>query len=143
MQKISDDLADLGITCRLEALDAETLQQRIADGDFDLVRVDWTADAPTLDSVLFPLFFSGCIGSTNYARYQNAHVDQQLAQARAELDEGTRVSLLQGADSIIGSECPVVPLMYHARSYAASERVTHLVIDTQGCLDLVSAELAE
>lgn len=143
MQKISDDLADLGITCRLEALDAETLRQRIEDGDFDLVRVDWTADAPTLDSVLFPLFFSGCIGSTNYARYQNAHVDQQLAQARTELDEGTRVSLLQGADSIIGSECPVVPLMYHARSYAASERVTHLAIDTQGRLDLASAELAE
>lgn len=143
MKAIADNLSDLGVDCKLEPLEADALRDRIAQGDFDLARVDWTADAPVMDNVLFPLFFSSNAGGTNVSRFQNAAVDEQLALARTELDETTRLATLQDVDSMVGEECPVIPLLYHASVYVASKRVEHLTVGPQGRLNVATSELAD
>ncbi len=143
MDALADNFASLGVTCELEALEVDEFRRRLASGDFDLARVDWTADAPTLDAVLFPLFFSANRETTNASRFYNEQVDEQLAQARAERTAAARRSLYQDVDSAVGEECPVIPLMYHARVYAASDRVEHLTVDPQGRLGVATAQLGE
>lgn len=143
MDAIVSNLDDVGIACELEGVGLDELYERLAQGDFEVARLDWTADAPIMDAVLFPLFFSGNIDATNYARYQDEQVDQELAQARAEADEDARLTLYQDIDDTVGHDCPVIPLMYPAQSFAAAERVEELTIDPQGRIDLASASLVE
>lgn len=143
MKAIIKNLSDVGISCRSEALESSEFTERLAAGDFDLARVDWTADAPSMDTMLFPLFFSGNSGDTNLSRFESEQVDEWLVRARLELDEDARRTLLQDADDAVALACPVIPLMYHARTYAASRRVQYLAVGPQGRIDLATAELAE
>ena len=76
-----------------------------------------------MDGVLFPLFFSGNVSSTNVSGYHDERVDELLAEARAELDGTRRIALLQEADAAIGRDCPVIPLMFQGTPYVGSERI--------------------
>ena len=143
MEAIAENLEDVGISCELEKVDLDTLRERVAARDFDLVRVDWTTDAPTLDGVLFPLFFSASDTSTNVSGYRSDAVDEELARARAESSTATRVAILQGVDDVVGRDCPVIPLMFQATAYVGSERIEALAVDPQGRLSLATARLGE
>lgn len=140
---IVGNFEDVGVDCIAEGVGLETFYDRLRRGDFELARVDWAADAPIMDNVLFPLFFSGNIGSSNYARYRSEQVDRALAQARAEGSEDARAALYQDADDTVALDCPVIPLLYHAQSYVASERIEELAVDPQGRIDLAGAVLCE
>ncbi len=143
MEAIAENLEDVGIVCELEGVELEELYERVSQGDYEIARIDWTADTPVMDAVLFPLFFSGNIGATNYACYQDEQIDQTLALARTEAVAASRTELYQDVDDTVGQDCPVIPLLYHAQSFAASDRVDGLTIDPQGRIDLASAVLSE
>ncbi len=143
IEAVVENLAKVGVICEPEDVDIETLRERVAARDFDLVRMDWATDAPVMDGVLFPLFFSGNVSSTNVSGYHDERVDELLAEARAELDGTRRIALLQEADAAIGRDCPVIPLMFQGTSYVISERIEELPIAPQGRIDLARAQLAE
>lgn len=143
IEAVVENLAKVGVICEPEDVDIETLRERVAARDFDLVRMDWATDAPVMDGVLFPLFFSGNVSSTNVSGYHDERVDELLAEARAELDGTRRIALLQEADAAIGRDCPVIPLMFQGTSYVGSERIEELPIAPQGRIDLARAQLAE
>ena len=56
IEAVVENLAKVGVICEPEDVDIETLRERVAARDFDLVRMDWATDAPVMDGVLFPLF---------------------------------------------------------------------------------------
>ena len=143
IEAIVENLAAVGVVCEAEGVELEELRRRVAARDFDLVRMDWATDAPVMDGVLFPLFFSGNDASTNVSGYRDDSVDEQLAEARTVASETTRISLLQDVDSTVGRDCPVIPLMFQATPYVGSERVEELSIDPQGRVGLATAQLGD
>ena len=143
IEAVVENLAKVGVTCEPEDVDIETLRERVAARDFDLVRMDWATDAPVMDGVLFPLFFSGNASSTNVSGYHDERVDELLATARATLEDANRIALLQEADAVIGRDCPVIPLLFQGAPYVGSERIEELSIAPQGRIDLARAQLGE
>lgn len=143
MEAISADLEAVGIACALDAVGFDEAVERYRAGDFQLGRFDWTADAPCLDAVLYPLFHSSRVGSHNLSRYANATVDGLLDKARSTVDEAERLALLRQVDELVGRDCPVIPYAYPARAHVASERVAQLPVTPEGILQLAVAELAE
>ena len=143
IEAVIENLAAVGVAVEPEDVDIDTMRERVAAGDFDLVRMDWASDAPVMDGMLFPLFFSANDTSTNVSGYRDDGVDELLAQARATGDEGARLALLQEADALIGRDCPVIPLLFQATPYVGSDRVEELLIEPQGRLSLATAQLGE
>ena len=142
-EAIVDDLAKIGVTVETDPIERETLVERYAEGDFTLGLMTWTADYPTLDNVLYPLFHSDSLGGYNRSGYSSEDVDTAIDEARAVVDDAARTAALQEVDVLVGKSLPVIPLMYNTHQIAASDRVDFLYCDPMGRLDLVSAEVEE
>ena len=140
---IVEDLAKAGVTVEADPIEREVLTERYAEGDFTLGLMTWTADYPTLDNVLYPLFHSDSLGGYNRSGYSNEDVDAAIDDARSMVDDADRLTALQGVDALIGEDLPVIPLTFDTHQIAASERIDYLYCDPMGRLDLVSAEVGE
>lgn len=143
IEAVVENLADVGITCELQDVDLDTLHKIVEERDFDLVRLDWATDAPCMDGVLFPLFFSASAPSANASGYRNEDVDERLARARTEESEEARLSLYEDVDTAVGRDCPVIPLMFQATPYVGSDRIEELAVYPQGRIGLATALLGE
>lgn len=135
--------AALGLEVELEELDFDELHEHLAQGAFQLARVDVIADAPVMDSVLFPLFSSSCVGGTNYSGFSSAEVDALFEQARATVNVADRMAMLQEADDMVARELPVIPLTYAQRAVVGSDRIEHLVVDPGGAAQVEDGALVE
>ena len=139
---LAADFKAVGVSVKTEAVDWQDLVRRYRTGDFSCGRMSWTPDAPSLDGVLYPLFRSGIASAGNYARYANGETDALLDAAREATDPAARRSLLSRVAAQVGKDCPVIPLTFAVQTYATSERVARLAIDSQGDPYLAGASLA-
>ena len=133
----------LGFEVELEELDFDELHEHLTQGAFQLARIDVIADTPVMDSVLFPLFSTSCMGSTNYSGFSNAEVDALLEQARATVNVADRMTMLQEADDMVARELPVIPLVYAQRAVVGSDRIERLLVDPQGIARIEDGSLVE
>lgn len=140
---IVEDLGKVGVTLEAEALGWDALVERYAAGEFDLGLMSWTAEYPTLDNVLYPLFHSNCLGGSNRSGYSSEEVDTAIDEARALVDDEERTAKLQEVDTLVGETLPVIPLMYYTHVLAGSDRIEYLYCDPEGTCDLTTAVLAE
>lgn len=141
MEAIARDLEAVGVTCALEPVEFEDLHARLADGNFQLARVDWTMDVMSMDNVLFPLFHSSCVGGSNYSRFADEQVDELIDEARSEQRAAERTSLLQQAEDIVARDCPVIPYLFGARAHVGTRAIECLPFDSFGYAHLDEAEL--
>lgn len=108
---LHSDLAAVGIPAELQALDWGTFLDRVGRDPPDLFQNGWVADYNDPDNFLYYLFHSRQFGSAgNETRYANAEVDELLAQARATLDQETRLRLYRQAERLIVADCPWIIL---------------------------------
>jgi ABC-type transport system substrate-binding protein len=106
---------------RTKVVQRESAASRAAarKGETDMILKDWYADYPDAENFLFPLLYSGNKGSGgNVSFYANARFDSTVMAARRELDEGKRVALLRGADSIAFADAPMMFLYFYNELYA-------------------------
>lgn len=143
LEFIAKACQSLGFEFELEELDFDELHGRLAQGAFQLARLDAIADAPVMDSVIFPLFSSSCVGSTNYSGYANPEVDTLLEQARGTINVADRTAMLQEADDLVARELPVIPLTYAQRVVAGSDRIERLVVDPHGIAQVEGGALVD
>lgn len=139
MERLEADIEKLGITVELETASWTELEDRLAAGDFDAARSGWTPDAPTLDSVLYPLFFTG--SAHNASGFSDSDVDRDITQARATRDGVDRLARLKAVNRSVGDEVPVIPLMFGTLGLEGSDRLQSLYVDPQGRAHLAEAEL--
>lgn len=143
MEAIASDLEAVGITCDLDPVPYDALRNRLATGNFQLGRFDWTPGFMSMDNVLYPLFDSASIGSRNYARYSDEQVDALIFEARGQVGEEVRIELLQQAEDIVAADCPVIPYLFGGFSFSGTQELESLPVDPLGYAHLAEAELAE
>ena len=71
-------------------------------------RSDWSADYPSIQDFLDPLYRTGA--SSNDSVYTNPDVDKLLAQADATADHDTAIKLYQQAHQRIAQDLPTIPV---------------------------------
>jgi peptide/nickel transport system substrate-binding protein/oligopeptide transport system substrate-binding protein len=101
-------LAAIGVAVELHvAPDWRAFRARLEQGTAPMFRLQWLADLPDPDSMLFPLLHSASV--TNRTFYHNPRVDQWLEQAREERDEAQRLLLYRAVERLVQDDAPWIP----------------------------------
>ena len=140
MSSIQADLEAVGITVTQNTTEWATYLHNLSSGQFQLARLGWTADYPTMDNFLYPNFFS--TADNNYGPYNNPDVDAALLAARQINDEEERKAAYREICATIGNDMPVIPIMFYAHNYVGSERVANFFYDAATIPHFETAQLA-
>ena len=140
MSAVQLDLEAVGFTVVHDTTEWATYLQKLSDGTFSIARLGWTADYPTMDNFLYPNFYTGA--DNNYEKYSNPEADKLMEEARQIQDEEERKAACRKICAMIGDDMPVVPIMYYAHNYLASDRMKSFNYDAQTIPHFETAELA-
>ena len=103
-----------------EKEDWENFQANLSQGNFDLALVGvQMTPSPDLASLLY----SGAIGGTNIARYQNQEMDQVLQKISLQSVDEDEKSLYNNITELFYRDCPYVPLFYKEAVLLKDKRV--------------------
>lgn len=139
MSCIQADLTAVGLNVEQDTKEWAAYLQGLTDGDFQMGRLGWIADYPTLDNFIFPNFYS--TADNNYSRYNNPEVDAAIDDARKIADEDDRKDAYRKINQMVADDMPIIPIMFYAHQHVASERVNELYYNAQGIADLGHASL--
>lgn len=139
MSCIQADLTAVGLNVEQDTKEWAAYLQGLTDGDFQMGRLGWIADYPTLDNFIFPNFYS--TADNNYSRYNNPEVDAAIDDARKIVDEDDRKDVYRKINQMIADDMPIIPIMFYAHQHVASDRVNELYYNAQGIADLGHASL--
>ncbi len=104
--------AVLGIRCRLEVLEWDTLFEKMAHGAHDITLAIWES---WIDDPIYLLNnFRHANEDLNFAKWEHPKVQQLLHNADNEFDPEHRLKFLAQAEEIILGEVPVIPLFDRA-----------------------------
>ena len=101
-----------------------------------LYRLGWSADYPSIDDFLYPLFQSGVSGVNSFAFYSNPTVDELLGTARATTDQTQRLQIYAEAEKEILADAPIIPLYFGCDYRVTSRRVLGQQHDPMGSQDM-------
>lgn len=136
---IKANLAEAGIPAVLRSHDFQGYGAFLANGGGELFRLGWTADYPSADDFLYPLFVSGL--PDNLTGMSNAEVDARLSAARAEPDPAKRAGLYRQAEQLVLDQFAVVPIAQFETRWAARRDVRGLVLSSLGTFDATAVYL--
>ena len=139
MSCIQADLQTVGLTVEQDTKEWAAYLQGLTDGSFQLGRMGWIADYPTLDNFIYPNFYS--TADNNFSRYNNPEVDAAIDAARAIADEDERKDAYRKINQMVADDMPIIPIMFYAHQHVASDRVNELYYNAQGIADLGHASL--
>ena len=139
MSCIQADLQAVGLTVEQDTKEWAAYLQGLTDGSFQLGRMGWIADYPTLDNFIYPNFYS--TADNNFSRYNNPEVDAAIDAARAIADEDERKDAYRKINQMVADDMPIIPIMFYAHQHVASDRVNELYYNAQGIADLGHASL--
>jgi len=108
-EAVQADLAEIGVQVEIIGMEWGAALDAFMAGDIGFFRLGWSADYPTMDNFLFPLFHSE--STDNYQNYNNPEVDEMLIQARSIKDEAERIALYQEIERIVVDDSAFI-LMY-------------------------------
>ncbi|WP_231642851.1 ABC transporter substrate-binding protein [Nocardia sp. NRRL S-836] len=99
----------LGVECEFVGATNFGAYRQIVDGKqlTGMARSDWSADYPSIENFLNPLYRTG--GSSNDSNYSNPTVDKLLEQADGTADEAAAIKLYQQAEDQIAKDMPSIP----------------------------------
>lgn len=137
MERLVDQLGAVGVTLELDPVEYEEFAHRLAEGDFELARIDALTDAPCVDGVLYPLAESG--SAHNASRWANAEADALLQTARTQTDAEARRATYAQIDALLAADMPYIPLTWPARAWVGSDEIERLAIDPQGLAHFADA----
>jgi peptide/nickel transport system substrate-binding protein len=103
-------LAEVGIQMNLDEAPVATILEQMRAGTMDSSVFNWTYgggfgdpdDGGTLASD----------GASNYSHFQNARVDELLAQGRTEVDPAARTAIYAEIQAIVAEEVPFLFMMF-------------------------------
>ncbi len=131
MQMVQADLANYGVTANIEVQEWAAYLDACQTSNYQIGRMGWVLSTPNTYTVLNDLFYTGL--ANNYSGYTNPEFDAMMDAARQIPDEEERTLAYKEANGVVGEDFPVIPLMYYAHYYVASNRVHNLFL-TPGSL---------
>jgi len=139
MSMVQSNLEAIGLTCTQNSQEWAAYLSSLGDGSFQIGRLGWVADYPTMDNFLYPNFYS--TADNNYSKYNNSEVDSQLEAARQIVDEDERKAACRAVNQLVAEDMPVIPIMYYSNGKIASERVAKFYYDPQNIGHFDTAEM--
>lgn len=139
MSIVQSDLEAVGLKVTQSAQEWAAYLDGLTNGNFQLGRLGWIADYPTMDNFIYPNFFS--TADNNYSKYNNPDLDAAIKEARQIQDETERKAKYRKINQMAGEDLPIIPIMWYSHVHIGSERVKTLFYDPQGKADLDKAEL--
>ena len=139
MSIVQGDLEAVGFKVEQSSMEWATYLTNLGDGRYQVGRLGWNADYPTMDNFLYPNFYS--TADNNYAKYVNADVDAAIDAARQITDVEERKAAYRKINQTIAESVPVIPLMFYALDHVGSDRVARMYLSPQNTADLASAAL--
>lgn len=140
MSAVQSDLEAVGIQVTQNTTEWATYLTNLSDGNFQVARMGWVADYPTMDNFLYPNFFS--TAANNQGKYNNPEIDAALLAARQIADEEQRREAYRDICAKVGEDTPIIPLVFYAHNYVISSRMKTFTYDAQTLPHFVSAEIA-
>jgi peptide/nickel transport system substrate-binding protein/oligopeptide transport system substrate-binding protein len=128
-----------GITAVPTGLKSSSYDERLSKGTqtgSQLFRMSWSADYPSMDAFLSPLFQSQKTSSGTYTFYSNPDVNELLLKARSTVDDAQRHNLFAMAEKGILADAPVIPLTFERDFRILNDRVQDQVLDPLGFVDM-------
>lgn len=128
-QAIQASLSDIGINVELYGLEYGAFMDRLFENKLKMFIFNWSADYPTPDTFVYPLFFSE--SENNVFGYKNKDFDKALLDARMSVDPKERQKRYLEAQSIVLSDMPAVPLLYRGSAALHSRDVRGFIRTAQ------------
>ena len=112
---------NLGVNITLEPLDTNTLNSRLASGNFEMAGpLGWTADYPD-PADWFSIFLT--TNSNNYSLYQNGRYDSLVSVAATDVEAGRRSQEYLQAQKQLVNDAPVTFLAQNVTWFLAQQYV--------------------
>jgi len=128
-----------GIDVKLGNFEWATYLQKLSEGTegngSQLFRMGWSADYPSMDNFLYPLFQSA-MSRTMYTFYGNTQVDDLIQQARSTADAQQRYDLYAQAEKMILTDMPAIPLYFYRDFRVTNNRIGGFVHNPMGNTDM-------
>jgi ABC-type oligopeptide transport system substrate-binding subunit len=107
--EVLQNLRDMGFRIRISELIAEQAVRQ-HDVHHDIIMVNWSADYPDADGVVFPLLYAQ--GGLNAQHAGTPVISRLIEQARIETDPELRHALYRRIEEEIRSEALIIPLIH-------------------------------
>jgi peptide/nickel transport system substrate-binding protein/oligopeptide transport system substrate-binding protein len=140
MSIIQGDLEKLGIEVTQSSMEWAAYLSALGDGTYQIGRLGWIADYPTMDNFLYPNVLS--TSDNNYSKYNNPKVDEAMKAARQIVDDEERKAAYRDINAMVGEDMPIIPVMFYAHNHVASSRLTSFFYDPQGKAEFADSEIA-
>lgn len=141
MELVQSDLTKLGLNVKLTpTADFPTYLKALGAGSFQVGRLGWVADYPIMDNFLNPIFNS--TSTDNYSKFASSTVDAAIAKARTITDTNARIAAYQAIDASIGTQLPIIPLMFYKHHHVTSARVHDFVFSSMYLADFTKTWLS-
>ncbi len=139
-QLIQADLAEIGITVNLLALEDAEFYAGLNDNSTAFFVNDWTWDNGDPDNVMYSLFSAPA--AFDRFGFKDPEIDALNAQAKAETDPNVRADLYIQAQRIVLEQSVQVVLGYPERIIGAQAGVQGLAISPIGSIPLRTVDVA-
>ena len=133
-EAIQADLAEVGINMELEGYEWGTMLDKAKNGEITFYRLGWTADYPTMDNFLYPLFYSTAYD--NYGGYNNPEVDAMLMEARSIAGEDARIAKYREIEKKIIADNAFLFIYFYGQRRVIQPYVKDFVLDAAESYDL-------
>ncbi|CAK9884977.1 MAG: Peptide transport periplasmic protein SapA [Candidatus Erwinia impunctatus] len=130
---IQADLAQIGVTVSIVAVEGRFQESRLMGMTHDLTLSGWSTDSNDPDSFFRPLLSCAAIGSqTNYAHWCDPNFDQLLFNALGAQQLSQRIHYYHQAQQQLAKSLPLLPLAYSLRLQAFRSDIQGLILSPFG-----------
>ena len=126
MESVISDLNAVGINVTSVTKEFASILQDYDDAAFQFGRLGWQASYPTMDAILFPLFYTG--NGDNTSHYSNATYDALIDKAHATTDDSAREEIYHQANALLSEDMPAIPIMYYKHAKVGSSKCKNVYI---------------
>lgn len=131
---IATQLADIGLTIKVEVMQPNILRQQMSSSKALAFRGQWIADYP--DAETFLAFFNSRFPAPpNYTRFHNSTFDQWYDESM-NLPDTQRWVRYHQMDSLVMSQAPVIPLFYDQLLHFTQMNVSGFVSNPMNLIDV-------
>jgi peptide/nickel transport system substrate-binding protein len=130
----ADALAQLGITLRIEPLEATTFQEVYNLEQYQSRIAAWTNDTPDPDEVIGGFKAVGVFAGLNawHTNYRSDEMNRLALEGALESDPEIRAQIYSGAQRLANQDCPIIYTVEVPRLYGSTAQVMGFDPNPQG-----------
>lgn len=149
---LQQQLAQVGITLNINALESAVVNQKIqdvdvkgADAEVEMYVIGWSPSTGDADWGLRPLLAieSEPPMSYNICYYENEEVDGLIKEALGTADTAKRAEAYAKAQDIIWEESPLVCLANDSNTWATGNKLADVKLFPDGCINLRNGKMSK